>query len=187
MKIFLKIDQNVALKKIVSDLLAKRGLKYDLIGNNELILHKKLSEESYEKLNEVFSEYGVEFVENQKSALVERIKDTITKMIISSDGPPSSKVSVFLSEQLGHSYGYLANVFSEVTYTSIENFIILQKVEKVKEMLMIGEMTLTEISFKLHYSSVAHLSGQFKKTTGLTPSAFQKIIRIRRDNSQRAK
>ncbi len=185
MKIYLKFDQAVAFKKLVSDLMKKSGLKYELIGNNELALQRKLNTDDYTKLTTAFAEYGIEFVENQKNTLVQRIKDTIIDMVYSDDGPPASKVSVYLADKLGHSYGYLANVFSEVTYSSIENFIILQKIERVKELLMIDQLTLTEISFKLHYSSVAHLSGQFKKTTGLTPSAFQKIIRLRRTHSEK--
>ncbi len=185
MRIYLKFDQAIAFKKLVSDLMKNSGVKYELIGNNELSLQRKLSNDDYNKLCAVFAEYGIEFVENQKNTLVQKIKDAITEMIYSDNGPPASKVSVYLAEKLGHSYGYLANVFSEVTYSSIENFIILQKIERVKELLMIDQLTLTEISFKLHYSSVAHLSGQFKKTTGLTPSAFQKIIRLRRNNSDK--
>ena len=92
------------------------------------------------------------------------------------------KSSVFLAEKLNHSYGYLSNVFSEVTYSSIENFIILQKIERAKQLIIINEMSLTEIAFLLNYSSVAHLSTQFKNTTGITPSAFQRIIKKRREN-----
>jgi len=193
MKIYLKFDQAVAFKKLVSDLMKKSGLKYELMGNNELSIQRKLNTDDYNKLTSAFAEYGIEFVENQKNTLVQRIKDAITEMVYSDDGPPASKVSVYLAskvsvylaEKLGHSYGYLANVFSEVTYSSIENFIILQRIERAKELLMIDQLTLTEISFKIHYSSVAHLSGQFKKTTGLTPSAFQKIIRMRRNISEK--
>ncbi len=181
MNVYLRFDQNIAFRKLITDLMKKSGIKYDIIGANELSFRNAPSKEEYQKLSHAFAEYGIEFVENQKSTLVQKIKDTITNMVYSDDGPPASKVSIFLSEKLGHSYGYLANVFSEVTYSSIENFIILQKIERVKELLMVDQYTLTEISFKLHYSSVAHLSGQFKKTTGLTPSAFQKIMRQRRE------
>lgn len=185
MRIYLKIDQTVALKRLATDLMKKAGIKHELIGNNELSILRKLSTDDYNKLSSAFAEYGIEFVENQKITLVQKIKDAITEMVYSDDGPPASKVSVHLAEKLGHSYGYLANVFSEVTFTSIESFVIIQKIERAKEFLMIDQMTLTEISFKLHYSSVAHLSGQFKKTTGLTPSAFQKIIRMRKDNNEK--
>ena len=91
------------------------------------------------------------------------------------------KSSVFLAEKLNHSYGYISNLFSEITYTSIENFIIIQKIEFAKQLLTINELNLTEIAFKLNYSSVAHLSTQFKNTTGITPSAFQRIITKRKE------
>ena len=94
------------------------------------------------------------------------------------------KSSVYLSEKLGHSYGYLSNLFSEVTYTSVENFIIIQKIEYTKQLLLSTDLNLTEIAFKLNYSSVAHLSTQFKNNTGITPSAFQRIISKRRTIAQ---
>jgi AraC-like DNA-binding protein len=102
-------------------------------------------------------------------------------MVSLEDNFPSEKISLYLAEKLNHSYGYLANAFSEVTYSSIENFIIMQKIERAKQLMINGDLTLTEISYKLNYSSVAHLSNQFKKTTGLTPSAFQRIIVKRRN------
>ena len=122
-----------------------------------------------------------EVVENQKSVLVQKIKDAIIELVFMEDSN-NYKSSVFLAEKLNHSYGYLSNVFSEVTYSSIENFIILQKIERAKQLIIINEMSLTEIAFLLNYSSVAHLSTQFKNTTGITPSAFQRIIKKRREN-----
>jgi AraC-like DNA-binding protein len=94
---------------------------------------------------------------------------------------PNVTTSSYLSSKLHHSYGYLSNLFSEVTFTSIENFIIIQKIERAKQLLLSGTHTLTEISYLLNYSSVAHLSNQFKKTTGLTPSSFQRIIKLRKE------
>jgi len=113
--------------------------------------------------------------------LVQKIKDAIIELVFMEDSN-NYKSSVFLAEKLNHSYGYLSNVFSEVTYSSIENFIILQKIERAKQLIIINEMSLTEIAFLLNYSSVAHLSTQFKNTTGITPSAFQRIIKKRREN-----
>jgi AraC-like DNA-binding protein len=101
-------------------------------------------------------------------------------MISAEEGEINVKSSVYLADKLEHSYGYLSNLFSEVTYTSIENFIIIQKIEYAKRLIIKSDMTLTEIAFKLSYSSVAHLSTQFKNTTGITPSAFQRIIEKRR-------
>jgi len=114
--------------------------------------------------------------------LVQKIKDTITEMV-NSEEPLTVKSSVYLTEKLNHSYGYLSNLFSEVTYTSIENFIIIQKIELAKNLIINNQLTLTEIAFKLNYSSVAHLSTQFKNITGITPSAFQRIIAKRRLNT----
>ena len=113
--------------------------------------------------------------------MVQKIKDAIIELVYMDDNN-NFKSSVFLAEKLNHSYGYLSNVFSEVTYSSIENFIILQKIERAKQLMLVNEMSLTEIAFLLNYSSVAHLSTQFKNTTGITPSAFQRIIKKRREN-----
>ena len=108
------------------------------------------------------------------------MKDTIIDMVLNANDTITVKSSVYLSDKLGHSYGYLSNLFSEVTYTSVENFIILQRIEYAKSLLINTELTLTEIAFKLQYSSVAHLSTQFKNTTGITPTTFQRIIVKRR-------
>ena len=105
-------------------------------------------------------------------------------MVFNEETEINVKTSAYLSETLGHSYGYLSNLFSEVTYTSIENFIILQKIEYTKQLIINDNLSLTEIAFKLNYSSVAHLSTQFKNTTGITPSAFQRIISKRRKLNQ---
>ena len=113
---------------------------------------------------------------------MQKIKDTITDMVWKDENLPNITTSAYLADKLNHSYGYLSNLFSEVTYSSIENFIILQKIERAKQMIISDNYTLTEISYQLNYSSVAHLSNQFKKTTGLTPSAFQRIIKARREN-----
>jgi len=102
-------------------------------------------------------------------------------MVFNEDSAVNVKSSVYIAEKLGHSYGYLSNLFSEVTYTSIENFIIIQKIEYTKQLIVSNQLSLTEIAFKLNYSSVAHLSSQFKNTTGITPSAFQRIIKKRRE------
>jgi len=116
--------------------------------------------------------------------LVQKIKDLIIDMVFNENANVNVKSSVYLAEKLGHSYGYLSNLFSEVTYSSIENFIIIQKIEYAKQLLLNTELNLTEIAFKLNYSSVAHLSTQFKNTTGITPSAFQRIIFKRRKLAQ---
>ncbi|WP_445731111.1 helix-turn-helix domain-containing protein [Mariniflexile sp.] len=184
MKLFLKFDFNSICKKVLETKLAELNIKYRTLAFGEVELLEKVSAETYGALNGTLNEYGIEIVENQKSILVQKIKDAITDMVFNEDSNVNVKSSVYLSEKLEHSYGYLSNLFSEVTYTSIENFIIIQKIEYTKQLLLSTDLSLTEIAFKLNYSSVAHLSTQFKNTTGITPSAFQRIILKRRSIAQ---
>jgi AraC-like DNA-binding protein len=160
-------------------------LEYKILGFGEVELLKKLSPEESLALNVSLNDFGIEIVESQKGILVQKIKDAIINMVFNEDTDLKVKSSVYLSEKLGHSYGYLSNLFSEITYSSIENFIIIQKIEYSKQLLLNTELNLTEIAFKLNYSSVAHLSTQFKNTTGITPSAFQRIIFKRREIAQK--
>lgn len=157
------------------------NLDYKISDFNEVVLIDTPTDVQIEQLTERFKIAGIEIIESQKSITVQKIKDAITEMVYSNDNQITHKGSVYLSEKLNHTYGYLANLFSEVTFTSIEYYIIMQKIERVKQLLLIDQLTLTEIAFNLNYSSVAHLSTQFKKTTGLTPTAFQKIIAKRQD------
>jgi hypothetical protein len=119
--------------------------------------------------------FGLKLHEAKKGILIEKIKNTILEMIQYSDGHPVMNHSVYLSVKLEYDYTYLANIFSEVNGISIQQYIILSKIEKVKELLLCSDINLSEISYKLHYSSVAHLSGQFKKVTGLSPSGFKSM------------
>ena len=184
MKLFLKFDFNTVCKKILESKLNELNLKYKILGFGEVEFSKKLTSEAYDALHTSLNEYGIEIIESQKGVLVQKIKDVIIDMVFNKDTNINVKSSIHLSEQLGHSYGYLSNLFSEVTYSSIENFMIIQKIERAKQLLLNTELNLTEIAFKLNYSSVAHLSTQFKNTTGITPSAFQRIIFKRRDMVQ---
>ncbi|WP_308990609.1 AraC family transcriptional regulator [Mariniflexile litorale] len=184
MKLFIKFDFNTICKKVLETKLNELNIKYRILAFGEVELLEKVPSETYEVLNKVLNDYGIEIVENQKSILVQKIKDVIIDMVFNEDTPVNVKSSVYLSEKLGHSYGYLSNLFSEVTYTSIENFIIIQKIEYTKQLLLSTDLSLTEIAFKLNYSSVAHLSTQFKNSTGITPSAFQRIISKRRSIAQ---
>jgi len=118
--------------------------------------------------------YGLELLDDKKSILIERIKKVIIELIHYADEPSKVNFSDYLSEKLNHDYTYLANLFSAVVGINIEHYIIMHKIERVKELLVYDELSLKEISYKLHYSSVAHLSNQFKKITGLTPSYFKK-------------
>ncbi|KDN56074.1 AraC family transcriptional regulator [Flavobacterium seoulense] len=178
LKLFLKTDTQFLIKKILEEKLDVFKVKYNLINNNEILFLETIDTETYNRITSVLNEYGFEIIENQKNIIVQKIKECIIEMIFN-DEAPAVKSSVYLADKLNHSYGYLSNIFSEVTYTSIENFIIIQKIEYVKKLIIHHDLTLTEIAFKLNYSSVAHLSSQFKNTTGITPSAFQRILKKR--------
>ncbi|MWB95539.1 helix-turn-helix domain-containing protein [Flavobacterium sp. GA093] len=180
MKLFIKFDINTICSLYLKQKLEEEKINFTTLGFGEIELNENLSTEALDKLKNNLSPYGFEVVENQKSVLVQKIKDAIIELVYMEDSN-NYKSSVFLAEKLNHSYGYLSNVFSEVTYSSIENFIILQKIERAKQLMLVNEMSLTEIAFLLNYSSVAHLSTQFKNTTGITPSAFQRIIKKRRE------
>lgn len=177
---FVKFDFNTICKKVLEQQLDHLGLKYRVLTFGEVEFFDKLSKEQIEDLEQNLKNYGISIIENQKTALVQKVKDAIIEMVFS-DKDVHVKASVYLAEKLNHSYGYLSNLFSEVTYTSIENFIILQKIEHAKQLIVNSHLTLTEIACRLNYSSVAHLSTQFKNTTGITPSQFQKIIAKRRE------
>lgn len=180
MKIYIKYDIHAACKRILQEQLDKLELTYNLIGFGEVDIKETLSDEALKTLNAGLNDYGIQIVESSKSILVQKIKDTIKEMVYLEDKLPTSKTSAYLADKLHYSYGYLANLFSDVTYTSIENFIVLQKIERAKELITTTELTFTEVAWQLNYSSAAHFSTQFKNATGLTPTTFQRIIQKRR-------
>ncbi|MBR9775795.1 MAG: helix-turn-helix transcriptional regulator, partial [Cytophagales bacterium] len=146
------------------------------INMGEVEILDAMAEEKKIALIESLNRYGITVLNDQKETLVDRIKNTIDEML-SDESVRHLKVSSYLADKLGYTYSYLSAVFSENTYSSIENYLILRKVDLVKELLQEGNLNLTEIAYRLNYSSVSHLSGQFKKTTGLTPSSFQRIMK----------
>lgn len=180
MIIHFKFDFNSVCKRVLEEHLDKYDIQHKEIGFGEIELKGKADAQKFDQCVSDLEQYGISIVENQKTILVQKIKDVIIDLVFNDDGALNLKLSAYLSEKLGHSYGYLSNLFTEVTYTSIENFTILQKIEYTKQLIVKENMSLTEIAFKLNYSSVAHLSSQFKNTTGITPSAFQRIINARR-------
>lgn len=182
MNLFIKFDFNAVCTTVLEHCLQQLDIAYDIVGFGEVSFPQPLSEAKKEEFLALLAPYQIEIVEDHKRILVQKIKDAILEMIYDEDTEVQVKSSVYLSEKLGHSYGYLSNLFSEVTYTSIENFIILQKIEYTKQLIIQENLSLTEIAYKLRYSSVAHLSTQFKNTTGITPSAFQRIIAKRKQN-----
>lgn len=181
MLLFLKYDFDVMCKTLLKEHLDTLGVPYSISNSNEVVIEEGLTFEKHKALTETLKKYGVEIVTTQKATLVERIKNTIDDMLRNNTTP--LKLSSYLSDTLNYSYTYLSTVFSENTYTSIENYTILRKVDLVREYLCNTSLTLTEIAFKLNYSSVAHLSGQFKKVTGLTPSAFKRIMEKKKHKS----
>lgn len=179
MKLSVKHDITIMCRKVLQEQLDKLHIQHVINGMGEVTIKENLTTERQQELTALLAEYGIEVLTNQKTALVQKIKDTIIEIVHADEGMINTTMSVYLSEKLNHSYSYLSNLFSESSYTSIENFIILQKIERAKQLLIAEQLTLTQISYQLNYSSVAHLSHQFKKTTGLTPSAFQRIIKRR--------
>jgi AraC-like DNA-binding protein len=186
MKLYLKFDSNIALKKIMQEQLDKLQVKYEYLGFAEIEIEDTISSSGLSDLNNDLNSYGIEIIENQKSILVQKIKDTIIEMVYMEEKLPTSN-STYISDRLKQRYDYIASVFTEVTYTSIENFILLQKTERAKQLIITNELTFSEIAYMLNYSSAAHFSSQFKGITGITPTAFQRIINARRKNNTEKK
>lgn len=162
-------------KMIVKSELEKMHLQFTVVELGEVEITGELSSKQQQELKTSLLKSGLELLEDKKSMLIEKIKNIVVEMIHYSDEPPVLNFSNYLSEKLNYDYNYLSNLFSEVKGTTIEHFIIAHKIERAKELLIYNELTLTEIAEKLHYSNVAHLSNQFKKVTGLTPSFFKKM------------
>ncbi len=175
MKLYIKYMVSLRCKVIVKDELEKLGLHYTLLDLGEVDIAENVSPEQREEFAIALKKTGLELMEDKKAILIERIKNVIIEMIHYTDESLKVNFSDFLSEKLNHDYTYLANLFSEVEGITIEHFIIKHKIERVKELLVYDELSLTEISYRLHYSSVAHLSNQFKKVTGLTPTFFRHL------------
>jgi AraC-like DNA-binding protein len=175
MKLLIKNMVSLRCKMIVKSELENMGLHPIIVELGEVTVMEDISAEMQSKLSKSLLKYGFELLEDKKSILIERIKNIIVEMIHYSEEPPLLNFSSFLSEKMNYDYNYLSNLFSEVKGTTIEHYIISHKIERAKELLIYNELSLTEIADKLHYSSVAHLSNQFKKVTGLTPSFFKKM------------
>ena len=167
---------------VVKEELKKLGLKYTVVDLGMVEILEDLSPIQREQLKNSLLKSGLELLDDKRSILIERIKNVITEMIHYTDEIPKENYSDYISEKLGYDYTYLANTFSEVKGITIQQFIIINKIEKVKELLLYNELNLTEISCKLHYSSVAHLSNQFKKVTGLSPSYYKHLKNKRKSN-----
>ena len=180
MKLYIRYMVSIRCKMVVKTELEKLGLHSLKVELGEVEIKESLTEEKRKILDIGLKRSGLELMDDKKSMLIEKIKNVIIEMVHYADDLPKTNFSDYLSKKLNHDYGYLANLFSEVQGITIEHYIISHKIERVKELLVYGELTLTEISYKLHYSSVAHLSSQFRKVTGLTPSHFKKLKHKRR-------
>jgi AraC-like DNA-binding protein len=162
-------------KLMLKSELENAGIQYGTIELGEVEIPDSVPQETLDALRQSLLRSGLELMEDKKSILIEKIKNIIVEMIHYNEDPPQINFSDFLSQKLNYDYNYLSNLFSEVKGITIGHYIIAHKIERAKELLMYNELTLTEIAEKLHYSSVAHLSNQFKKVTGLTPSFFKKM------------
>ncbi len=165
-------------RTILTEQLNGLGISFSLNDQGELSVHGQLTDEKRLQIDEALKSYGIALIGKGTETMVEGIKYAIEELL-SSPTARTEKISAYLSEKLGYSYSSLSNRFSEETHTSIENFVILRRIEYAKKLLLVGGNSLTDIAHKLDYSSVAHLSRQFKKTTGLTPTTFLRIIERR--------
>ncbi len=159
----------------VKEALKKLGLHFIVVDLGEVEVMETISAEQRALLILALNESGLELMDDKKSVLIEKIKNIIIEMVHHSADPIKMNFSDYLSERLNHDYTYMANLFSEIQGTTIEQFIISHKIERIKELIIYDELNISEIAWKMNYSSVAHLSNQFKKVTGLSPSHFKQL------------
>lgn len=181
MKLYIKNMVSIRCKMVVKSELEKLNLEYKSVELGEVELERAINDPQRDALRTALLIYGLVLMEDKRSILVEKIKTLIIEMVHYSDELPDVNYSVYISKKLNFNYTYLANLFAEVKGTTIEHFIIMHKIEKVKELIIYDELSLTQIAALMKYSSVAHLSKQFKKITGLTPSHFKQLKYKRRN------
>lgn len=167
---------------VLTSELDRLGLNYGAVNLGEVDVQQELNVQQLDILRRRLHSAGLELMEDRKAILVEKVKQVIIEMVHYAEERPKTNFSDYLSETLNYDYTYLSNLFSEVKGITIEHYIIAHRIERVKELLLYDELNLTEIAQKLNYSSVAHLSNQFKKVTGLTPSFFKKMKQVRTFN-----
>ncbi len=167
-------------KMAVKEELKKLGLHFIIVDLGEVEIMEDISEEQRAQLKIAFIDLGFELMDDKKAVLFQQIKNVIFETVLNPEATQKINFSVYLSKKIGHDYSYLANLFSEMQGTTIEQFMINYKIARVKELMITSELNMTEISWKLNYSSVAHLSTQFKKVTGLSPSQFRLLNEKRR-------
>ena len=182
MKLYIKYMVSLRCKMVVKDELKRLDIRHAIVELGMVDLMDEITPELRETLKINLLRSGLELLDDKKAILIEKIKNVIVEMIHYSDEFPTMNYSDYISEKLHYDYTYLSNVFSEVKGITIQQFIIIHKIERVKELLLYDELNLTEISQKLNYSSVAHLSNQFKKITGLKPSFYKQLKQKRMGN-----
>lgn len=182
MKLYVKYMVSHRCKMMVKKELEKLGLHCIIVDLGIVEIAEDITSQQREQLGINLKKSGLELLDTKRSILVENIKIVIIEMIHYSDGECKVNYSDFISQKLGYDYTYLANVFSEVKGITIQQFIILNKIERAKELILYDELSQKEIAYRLNYSSVSHLSNQFKKITGLTPAFYKKIASKRRRN-----
>ncbi len=180
MKLYIKYMVSTRCKMMVKEALRKLGLHFIVVDLGVVDVMEVLTEVQKTALRGMLSSAGLELMDDKKAMLIEKIKKVIIEMVHYSEELPKTNFSDFISKKLDYDYTYLANLFSEVQGTTIEQYIISHKIERIKELIVYGEMNITEIANNMNYSSVAHLSSQFKKATGLTPSHFKQLKLKRR-------
>jgi AraC-like DNA-binding protein len=171
----------IRCQMVVKAELEKLGLQYIDVKIGEANIVENISPGQLEQLDGALRKSGLQLMDNKKSILVEKIKTAIIELVHFTEDQIKVNLSDYLSEKLNYDYAYLSNLFSEVKGTTIEKFYLAHKIEKVKEMIVYDELNLTEIAYKMHYSSVAHLSNQFRKVTGLAPTHFKQLKNMRRN------
>jgi len=171
----IKYMVSIRCKMIVKSELDQLGLQYGVVELGYVVVIGKMTFEQRDQLQIALLKSGLELMDDKNALLIEKIKKVIIEMVHYADDLPKIKNSIYISEKFNVGYPYLSNLFSTVTGITIEQYILIHKIERVKELLLYDKLNLTEISNKLNYSSVAHLSSQFKKVTGITPGNFKQI------------
>jgi AraC-like DNA-binding protein len=179
MKLYIKYMVSMRCKLVVEEELKKLGLHYVSVDFGVIETVEVLTREQRDQLRMKLFLVGLELLEDKRNVIIEKIKSTVMEIIHNTEESPKANYSDILTGKLGYEYTYLSNLFSEVNGMTIQQFIINQKIEKIKEMLMYSDMNISEISYKMHYSSVAHMSAQFKKVTGHSPTYFRELKLMR--------
>lgn len=178
-KINIEYNVKVLLDKALGQILHPHSLEYEVTGLSTVEIKNFSNGKLQKELAKKLKTYGIEVVDSHQQSLVSKIKKEILAYLIHKEIAKNTNLSDYLSERLGYSYAHLSAIYADTTLNSIENFVILKRIDVAKQMLMTGKYTLTEVAFALRFSNVSHLSSQFKKVTGLTPSTFVKIIKER--------